>query len=65
MKIYYDLHVLHLAFLQDGRIDYGEFVAMMKQSGGGGDEGVGGSRTMKGNLNFNLGDAFDVKDSSS
>ncbi|XP_057425494.1 calcium-dependent protein kinase 11-like [Lotus japonicus] len=45
----------------DGRIDYGEFVAMMKQ---GDADAVGRSRTMKGNLNFNIADAFGVKDSS-
>lgn len=39
----------------DGRIDFGEFTAMMKK----GDGGVGG-RTMRGNLNFNLGDALGV-----
>ncbi|KAF7811719.1 calcium-dependent protein kinase 11 [Senna tora] len=44
----------------DGRIDYGEFVAMMKK----GDGGIGQSRTMKGNLNFILEDAYQVKDSS-
>ncbi|XP_054812409.1 calcium-dependent protein kinase 11 [Prosopis cineraria] len=40
----------------DGRIDFGEFSAMMKQ----GDGGIGRSRTMKGNLNFNMADAFGV-----
>lgn len=47
---------------QDGRIDYGEFAAMMRQGDGG--VGVGRTRTMRGNLNFNLADAFGVKDSS-
>lgn len=37
----------------DGRIDYAEFAAMMRK----GDGGIG-SRTMRGNLNFNLADAF-------
>jgi hypothetical protein len=46
--------------LQDGRIDYGEFAAMMRK----GDGGVGRSRTMRSNLNFNLADAFGVKDST-
>ncbi|KAI3431898.1 uncharacterized protein J3R85_007767 [Psidium guajava] len=46
----------------DGRIDYGEFTAMMRQ--GEGDGGMGRSRTMRGNLNFNLADAFGVKDSA-
>ncbi|XP_058769967.1 calcium-dependent protein kinase 11-like [Vicia villosa] len=45
----------------DGRIDYGEFVAMMKK---GDEDMVGRSRTMKGNLNFSIADAFKVKDSS-
>ncbi|KAJ7969696.1 putative Calcium-dependent protein kinase [Quillaja saponaria] len=45
----------------DGRIDYSEFAAMMKK----GDEGVGRSRTMRRNLNFNIADAFGVQDSSS
>ncbi|XP_028805795.1 calcium-dependent protein kinase 11-like [Neltuma alba] len=45
----------------DGRIDFAEFSAMMKQSDGG---GVGRSRTMKGSLNFNMADAFGVQDSS-
>ncbi|KAI4320171.1 hypothetical protein MLD38_033677 [Melastoma candidum] len=44
----------------DGRIDYGEFVAMMRQGAG-----VGRTATMRGNLNFNLADALGVKDSSS
>ncbi|XP_028782877.1 calcium-dependent protein kinase 4-like [Neltuma alba] len=44
----------------DGRIDYGEFVAMMKQ----GDGGFGSGRTTRGNLNFNIADAFQVNDSS-
>lgn len=48
-------------FFQDGRIDYGEFVAMMKKGDG---DMVGRSRTMKGNLNFSIADAFKVKDSS-
>ncbi|GMH00324.1 hypothetical protein Nepgr_002163 [Nepenthes gracilis] len=39
----------------DGRIDYGEFAAMMRK----GEAGVGG-RTLRGNLNFNLADAFGV-----
>ncbi|GAB2271937.1 Calcium-dependent protein kinase 4 [Dionaea muscipula] len=39
----------------DGRIDYGEFAAMMKK----GDAGIGG-RTMRGNLNFNLADALGI-----
>lgn len=37
----------------DGRIDYGEFATMMRE----GDTTIG-SRTMRGNLNFNLADAF-------
>ncbi|XP_075639029.1 calcium-dependent protein kinase 11-like [Castanea sativa] len=44
----------------DGRIDYGEFAAMMRK----GDGGVGRSRTMRNNLNFNLADAFGVNDST-
>lgn len=44
--------------LQDGRIDYGEFAAMMKAA----DEGIGRTRTMRNNLNFNLADALGVKD---
>ncbi|XP_022926208.1 calcium-dependent protein kinase 11-like [Cucurbita moschata] len=45
----------------DGRIDYEEFAAMMKKGDGG---GVGRSRTMRNNLNFNLADAFGIKDKS-
>ncbi|GLT49985.1 hypothetical protein SLA2020_235040 [Shorea laevis] len=41
----------------DGRIDYGEFAAMMKR-----DSEVGRSRTMRGNLNFSLSEALGVKD---
>ncbi|KAF5462042.1 hypothetical protein F2P56_018083 [Juglans regia] len=41
----------------DGRIDFGEFAAMMRT----GDGGVGRSRTMRSNLTFNLADAFGVK----
>lgn len=52
-----------LIVLQDGCIDYGEFAAMMRK-GDGGDGGIGRSRTMRGNLKFNLADAFGVKDSS-
>ncbi|KAF5455899.1 hypothetical protein F2P56_025428 [Juglans regia] len=44
----------------DGRIDYGEFAAMMRK----GDGGVGRSRTMRSNLTFNLADAFGVKETS-
>ncbi|PSS31838.1 Calcium-dependent protein kinase [Actinidia chinensis var. chinensis] len=40
----------------DGRIDYGEFATMMKKA----DPGLG-SRTMRGNLNFNLAEAFGGK----
>ena len=39
--------------LQDGQIDYGEFAAMMRMGNGG-----IGRRTMRNNLNGNLGDAF-------
>ena len=42
---------------QDGRIDYAEFAAMMRK----GDGGVG-SRSMRGNLKFNLVDAFGGKE---
>lgn len=45
---------------QDGRIDYGEFAAMMRK----GDGGVGTSRTMRSNLTFNLADALGVKETS-
>jgi len=48
--------MLECYFLQDGRIDYGEFAAMMRK----GDGGVGRTRTMRNNLNFNLADAFGV-----
>ncbi|PQQ12576.1 calcium-dependent protein kinase 11 [Prunus yedoensis var. nudiflora] len=44
----------------DGRIDYGEFSAMMRK----GDGGFGRSRTMRNSLNFNLADAFGIKDST-
>lgn len=43
----------------DGRIDYGEFTAMMRK----GDGGIG-SRTMRNNLNFNLADAFGINDTT-
>uniref|UniRef100_A0A2P2KN03 non-specific serine/threonine protein kinase n=2 Tax=Rhizophora mucronata TaxID=61149 RepID=A0A2P2KN03_RHIMU len=45
----------------DGRIDYGEFTAMMRT----GDDGIGRSRTMRSNLNFSLADAFAVQASTS
>ncbi|KAK4252991.1 hypothetical protein QN277_010835 [Acacia crassicarpa] len=45
----------------DGRIDYGEFVAMMKQ----GEGGAGRSRATRGNLNFNIADAFQQANDSS
>jgi calcium-dependent protein kinase len=48
-------------FLQDGRIDYGEFAAMMRK----GDGGVGRTRTMRSNLNFNLADALGVENATS
>lgn len=44
-------------FMQDGRIDYGEFAAMMRK----GDPGIGRNRTMRSNLNFNIADAFAEK----
>lgn len=44
--------------LQDGRIDYGEFAAMMRK----GDGEVGRCQTMKNNLNFSLADAFGVNE---
>ena len=53
-------YAVTLIILQDGRIDYGEFAAMMRK----GDGGVGRSRTMRGNLKFNLAEAFGVKDSN-
>ncbi|KAF9670636.1 hypothetical protein SADUNF_Sadunf13G0089500 [Salix dunnii] len=40
----------------DGRIDYGEFATMMRK----GDGGVGRTRTVRSNLNFNIADAFGV-----
>ncbi|KAK6939762.1 EF-hand domain, partial [Dillenia turbinata] len=43
----------------DGRIDYSEFAAMMRTSDGG-----AGSKTMRGGLNFNLGDASEVEKKS-
>lgn len=54
-----NLILSHFTF-QDGRIDYAEFAAMMRK----GDGGVGRSRTMRGNLNFNLADAFGVKETN-
>ncbi|KAJ6348855.1 hypothetical protein OIU77_006439 [Salix suchowensis] len=45
----------------DGRIDYGEFAAMMRK----GDGGVGRTRTMRSNLNFNLADALGVENATS
>ncbi|XP_044475325.1 calcium-dependent protein kinase 11-like [Mangifera indica] len=42
----------------DGRIDYGEFAAMMRK----GDGEVGRCQTMKNNLNFSLADAFGVNE---
>ncbi|KAL6515653.1 Calcium-dependent protein kinase 4 [Orobanche hederae] len=44
----------------DGRIDYGEFATMMRK----GNPGVG-SRTMRGNLMFNLADALQGKTTTS
>ncbi|KAK8552624.1 hypothetical protein V6N13_121011 [Hibiscus sabdariffa] len=44
----------------DGRIDYGEFAAMMRT----GDAGVGRSRSLRSNLTFSIADAFGVKDPS-
>ncbi|WRX30389.1 Protein kinase domain - like 10 [Theobroma cacao] len=44
----------------DGRIDYGEFTAMMRKG-----DGIGRSRTMRSNLNFTIADAFGVKDPTS
>lgn len=44
--------------MQDGRIDYSEFTAMMRKG-----DGVGRSRTMRNNLNFNLADALGVNNS--
>ncbi|XWS24820.1 hypothetical protein CRYUN_Cryun27aG0017700 [Craigia yunnanensis] len=41
----------------DGRIDYGEFAAMMRKG-----DGIGRTRTMRSNLNFSIADAFGVKD---
>lgn len=57
----YSLIVLfHL--LQDGRIDYGEFAAMMRK---GGDHGtIGRNRTASRKLNLNLADAFGIKEST-
>lgn len=43
----------------DGRIDYNEFATMMRK----GDGGVG-SRSMRGNLNFNLAEALGATDST-
>ncbi|KAJ6744817.1 SERINE/THREONINE-PROTEIN KINASE [Salix purpurea] len=45
----------------DGRIDYGEFAAMMRK----GDGGVGRTRSMRSNLNFNLADALGVENATS
>lgn len=42
----------------DGRIDYGEFTAMMKQ----GEEGVGRARTMRSSLNMALAEALNVSE---
>jgi calcium-dependent protein kinase len=44
----------------DGKIDFSEFTAMMKKG-----DGVGRSRTMRNNLNFNIAEAFGVEDTSS
>lgn len=46
-----------LTIKQDGKIDYGEFAAMMRTGNGG-----IGRRTMRSNLNFNLDDALRVTD---
>ncbi|CAF2098632.1 hypothetical protein BRARA_E01819 [Brassica rapa] len=43
----------------DGKIDFSEFTAMMKKG-----DGVGRSRTMMKNLNFNIADAFGVDEQS-
>lgn len=44
----------------DGRIDYGEFAAMMRKV----DGGTGSTRTMRNNRTFNLAEAFGVRDST-
>lgn len=42
--------------LQDGRIDYGEFAAMMRK----GDGGMCRNRTMRNSFNYNIADAFNI-----
>ncbi|XP_016748480.1 calcium-dependent protein kinase 4 isoform X2 [Gossypium arboreum] len=42
----------------DGRIDYGEFAAMMRT----GDGGMGRSRSLRSSLTFSIADAFGMKD---
>lgn len=59
-SFFIETFILTSATFQDGRIDYGEFAAMMRK----GDEGVGRSRTMRSNLTFNIADAFGVKEKS-
>lgn len=56
------LMMFFLIFVQDGRIDYNEFVTMMKKGVEGG-AGIG-SRTMRGNLNFNLAEVLGATDSA-
>jgi calcium-dependent protein kinase len=48
----YSLTLLSFFYCQDGRIDYGEFVAMMTK----GNMGVG-RRTMRNSLNISMRDA--------
>lgn len=47
-----DINILWGVFFQDGRIDYGEFVAMMQK----GNPGIG-RRTMRNSLNMSMRDA--------
>ncbi|KAK4279745.1 hypothetical protein QN277_011471 [Acacia crassicarpa] len=64
VDVHLDETIKEIDLDNDGRIDFAEFSAMMKKSDGGVGVGVGSSRTLRGNLNFNIADAFGGQDSS-
>eukprot|EP00262_Sarcandra_glabra_P018326 TRINITY_DN6526_c0_g1_i1.p1 TRINITY_DN6526_c0_g1~~TRINITY_DN6526_c0_g1_i1.p1 ORF type:complete len:433 (-),score=93.19 TRINITY_DN6526_c0_g1_i1:288-1586(-) len=58
-ELYLDDLIKEIDQDNDGQIDYSEFAAMMRKGNGG-----IGRRTMRGNLNVNLGDAFRMTEST-
>lgn len=50
------INIIMYVFVQDGRIDYGEFVAMMQKGNGG-----IGRRTMRSSLNMSTRDSQGAK----